>query len=694
MRFLRWPWPPRPPRWRLLRPWTLALANALALLHAGAARADDADADDVLVRGRGGVAGGFVSRAREGDTPRELTDLASLVEALPGVHVRRLGADDSFATLSIRGTSSTQIAVYLAGVPLSGGADPTLDLSTLPLWPGAQVRVHRSFAPAALGRGSLGGTLVLDPPSPRAPARTEVWTGIGSYGQRRVRVADVRGAPDGVRVATGLSASRSDDDFEVLDPNASARGDDVFVRRENSRHAAASGMASVALPITHDGRPAGAVTLTALAQGRHQELPGPLADPTPLQRLDSSRLVSAAELSLPAGQGVLGVRAWGRREGLALRDSPSAVLRRGGGPSRTDDAIVAAGASAGYKAQAGDRASLEVRLDGSAERYTPGTWASAATPPSARRTNGGVALDAEARLGAARALVLAASGRADTWHDEDAGEGSGGGAARTSTRPTGHLGAELALGPVVVAAHGGVLARPASFTERFGNRGAFLPQPDLRPESARTIDAGARVAGRLGPVRVALESAAFATWADDLIVFVNQGAYGRARAENIGNARLAGLESELRVTGFGAELALAHTALATENGSVCRFVAGACERPPLPGRPAQDLVLDVAYAAGPLRFRYGVDVVTGIRTTLTGGDEGRVPDRALHGAGVRLEVPGVRGLTTSFDVRNLFDLRVVEYAGALGPLRAPVGDVYQYPLPGRRFLLTVRWLTN
>jgi vitamin B12 transporter len=669
--------------------WPLALITALALVPRRA-RADDATggADDVLVRGRS--AGGFVSRAREGETPREVTDLASLIEPLPGVHVRRLGADDSFATLSIRGTSSSQVAVYLAGVPLSGGADPTLDLGTLPLWPGAQVRVHRSFAPAALGRGSLGGTLVLEPPSPRAPARTEVWTGIGSYGQRRVRIADVRGDPDGVRVATGLSASRSDDDFEALDPNASTRGDDVFLRRENSRHAAASGMASVALPITHDGRPAGAVTLTALAQGRNQELPGPLADPTPLQRLDSSRLVGAAELSLNAGPGVFGVRGWGRREGLALRDAPSAVVRRGG-PSRTDDAIVAAGASAGYKARSGDRASLEVRLDGSAERYAPGAWSSALTPPSARRTNGGVALDADAHLGAARALVLAASGRADTWHDEDGGDG---GASRTSARPTGHVGAELALGPVVLAAHGGMLARPASFTERFGNRGAFLPQPGLRPESATTLDAGARVAGRLGQVRVSLESAAFATWADDLIVFVNQGAYGRARAENIGTARLAGLESELRVTGFGSELSVSHTALASENGSVCRFVSGACERPPLPGRPAHDLVVDVAYAAGPLRFRYGVDVVTGIRTTLSGDEDGRVPDRALHGAGVRLEVPGVRGLTTSFDVRNLFDLRVVEYTGVLGPLRAPVGDVYQYPLPGRRVLLTVRWLTN
>ena len=58
-------------------------------------------------------------------------------------------------------------------------------------------------------------------------------------------------------------------------------------------------------------------------------------------------------------------------------------------------------------------------------------------------------------------------------------------------RPTGNVGAELDVGPVTLATHGGVLARPPSFVERFGNRGAFIGDPLLRPESATTIDAGA-----------------------------------------------------------------------------------------------------------------------------------------------------------------------------------------------------------
>ena len=107
------------------------------------ARAEDAapSGEDEAVRVPGERAGAFVSEAREGSTPRELTDVGSLVATLPGVHVRRLGSDDSFATLSVRGTSSSQVAIVMAGVPLTGGADPTLDLAALPLWPGTRARV-------------------------------------------------------------------------------------------------------------------------------------------------------------------------------------------------------------------------------------------------------------------------------------------------------------------------------------------------------------------------------------------------------------------------------------------------------------------------------------------------------------------------------------------------------------------------
>ncbi|MDB4943082.1 MAG: TonB-dependent receptor [Labilithrix sp.] len=660
-----------------------AAAGATCVLLALRSRSALADDDEVLVRG--GAAAGFVSRARIEDSPREITDAASLVEPLPGVHVRRLGADDSFATLSVRGTSSTQVAIYLAGVPLTGGADPSLDLATLPLWPGAGARVYRSFAPAALGRGSLGGTLALDPPSPRAPNSTEVYLAAGAFGSRRLRVGDVSGDPDGVRVATGLSASRSDDDFSYVDPVASRdAGRQVLATRRNAGHAAASGLVSVAIPVRLPDGKTGALTLTTLGQTRRQGLPGTISQPTLEQRIDSTRLLGALELTLPAGGGAAIARTWARREGLRTHGDP-AEAAQDGGPSETDDAVIAFGGALGWRGRPGERVTLDARLDANGERYAPGVWVGAPQPSGATRANVGAGLDLGVRVN--ERLTLAAGTRADAWLD-----GSSDGPSNREARPTGNVGAELLLGDVSLASHVGVLARPPSFTERFGDHGIFLGDPALRPESARTVDVGGAYGRRLGPVKVHVELAGFATWATDLIVFQAAGAYGRARATNIGRARLLGTEAELRASAYGLDLRLSHSALATADETLCGLTS-TCVRPPLPYRPAQDFVGDLSFTRGPVRVRYGVDVVTGLQADRFGSANLRVPDRVLQSLGAQLAVPGVRGLVLALDVRNLFDVRAAHYPAVLGGTDAyPIGDLFAYPIPGRRLLLSARWV--
>jgi iron complex outermembrane receptor protein len=621
---------------------------------------------------------GFVSERRMDDASREITDAASLVESAPGVHVRRLGADDSFSTLSVRGTSSTEVAIYLAGVPLSGGADPTLDLATLPLWPGARARVYRSFSPAALGRGSLGGVLSLDPPSLRSEERSEVWMGVGSFGARRLRIGDVRAIGD-LRLSTAVSASRSDDDFTYSDMGSG--NPDSTVTRQNAGHAAVNGLVSLGIPVHVDGKE-GALTITTMAQSRRQELPGTAQNNTLYARLDSTRIVSGMELSLPVAAGTLITRAWGRRESLIGRDSPREAA---GYPTYASDVIVAAGASTGFRFRPAEAALVDVRIDGSGERYAPAAFQGVTRMPfSANRSQAGVALDAATST---HGLRLALSGRID-----DTADASDDPALKPQGDlvPTGHLGVETDAGPLTLAAHGGALSRPASFVERYGNNGAFIGDPTLRPESAATADVGARSTFGVGPLRISAELAGFATWASDLIVFVAQGQGGSLLAKNIGQARILGLEAAVIARLEKGELHASYTGLSTENESECAAVTGTCKRPPLVGRPAHDLVADLAYAAGPVRLRVGGDFVSGISADL--GNTIGVPSRFLTSAGLRLALPFAVGKTTlAFDVRNLFDVRTGTYDGVLGPVRAPIGDQFQYPLPGRSFLATLRF---
>src|SRR6185295_7958036 len=98
----------------------------------------------------------------------------------------------------------------------------------------------------------------------------------------------------------------------------------------------------------------------------------------------------------------------------------------------------------------------------------------------------------------------------DVWHDDAARGGA------TEAHPTGHVGVEAARGPFAVAAHGGAVARPAGFLERFGDQGTFLANRDLKTESAWIVDAGVRADGRLGPARARAEIVGFAALASDL----------------------------------------------------------------------------------------------------------------------------------------------------------------------------------
>jgi len=656
----------------------LALAT-LTLAAAATARAQD----EVTVRGT--AAGDWTARADERDATREITDAASLVEPLPGVHVRRFGGDDSFATLSIRGSSSNEVAVVLAGVPLTGGADPTLDLATLPLWPGAVARVHRSFAPASLGPGSLGGTLVLDPPRATAPATTDVWAAAGSFGEARLRVANVTtvtsGVGGGARVATAASASRTDNDFTYVDPFAAAVGRDVSTRLLNGGHSAANGLASVALPVAWSRAGDGELTVTALAQARHQELPGTSLGPTPFAHLDSDRELASAELTGPAGDGAWRARGWGRRDGLHLGDAPGSLAM---GPTHADQTLVATGGAVGWRGRAARVATLDAQVDASGERYAPGLYEGngVASPPGATRASAGAGLDAEWRV--AERLLVAGSGRLDAWSDAATD-----GTHDAELRPTGHLGVELPLEGWSIASHVGATARPPSFIERYGDRGAFIGDPSLRPESAWTADVGARGSTRFAGsgARLGLEVVTFVTWAQDLITFLPIGAYGKSKATNIGRARLAGLEVDARAAAGPVEVRASYTGLLTANDAGCVGAVGPCVPPRLPGRPEHDVVADAVAHAGPASVRLGLDAVTGIVTDLSGTLS--VPARVLVSTGARLDVtPEVR---LALDVRNLFDVRAGTYEGGSGAVREPIGDYYEYPLPGRSVLVSARF---
>jgi iron complex outermembrane receptor protein len=645
---------------------------------------------DVTVRGS--ATSGFVSKTSVDRSAREALDAASLVAELPSVHVRRLGADGALATLSVRGSASTQVGAVLAGIPLTSAADPSLDIGALPLWPGATFRVYRGFAPASLGTsGYLGGVLSIDAPSPTLGAgggRTEWWTAAGSFGSLKLRAGDVRKVGP-VSLGAGLFASRSDGDFafEAADPRT---GELSSRERQNAGFAAAGAIGRASIDLGW-----GSAGATLFTDARRQGLPGQALFPTSLAALETSRIVGGVDVTVrrPGGRAWKGAM-WARREGSAFEDPLGELdpTRRG---ARVESAIEALGGSLGWRGAPSEAIPVSVGLvvDARGERIaSPEAGGSIAS-----RMTAGAGL--EVTWKAAAFASIAASGRIDARSDHTRFPGAaktlaGSEApAASDIAPSGHAGGSFKLGEnLELAAHAGALFRPPSFFELFGDRGTLVGDASLRPERALSADLGLR--GGAGDARasvaeVSYELVGFATLATDLITFVPLG-LATFRARNVERASILGLEASAELRARGLRTTLSYTLLATENLSPDPLSEGR----PLPGRPVHDLAYDASYSIGPLRVRYGLDALAG--TTVDVEGTRGLPARVLHSAGASVNIPFVRGLRASIEVQNLFHLRTLYVTSPLrnAPVATPVSDFLGFPLPGRSAWISIHYMTR
>jgi hypothetical protein len=631
---------------------------------------------------RGSTAGGYASRTSTDTSPREPIDAASMLEELPSVHVRRLGAEGSFASISVRGSAPSQVGVVLGAIPLTSGADPAFDVGSLPLWPGAGFRVYRGFAPAALGTtGYLGGVLAIDPPSPAAGGRTE-WSALaGSLGSLKLRIGDLRRV-GGVESGTGFFASRSDGDFSYPVQYPLGTGRIAEHTRANAGQVVVGGIARVAVE-----RPWGSVAALILADARRLGVPGTTwPHQTSFAHLATTRAVVGLEASVrTGGAGAVRLLGWGRRETSAL-DDPRGELDPTHATT-TRSAIEAAGLGVGWRGRPIDALTLGLVLDGRGERFVPESAIGFATSAPASRLAAGLGADLEWRP--TPALTLSGSGRLDARRDDAGGARSIGGEALGVSyggAPTGHLGGSYRFSDAaIVSAHGGALARPPGFQELYGNGASLVANPSLRPERAIEADAGLHGDAAAGGVTLGYELVGFVTSATDLITFVPRG-LATFQATNIDRAILGGAEITVSLGARGLRTQATYTFLRTVN-----LGDGLQHGQPLPNRPAHDLAYDASYRFGPVRLRYGLDLIAG--TTLGSDRPFPLPPRVLHGMGASLDVPGVTGLRAGVSVQNLFDQRLgFVWSDTLQRAVAiPVSDFLGFPLPGRTVWATVRF---
>ena len=491
------------------------------------------------------------------DSPRAYDDLAALLAEVPGVNVVRTGSLGKLTAITLRGSNPDQVRIFIDGVPINIAAGGGVDVSTLPIGDVERVEVYRGASPLEFGESALGGIVSITTRTPGA-VRAGARSGGGSFG---TMFGDLTGGGrvGPLRLYAGLHGFSSRGDFTYVNDMMTSLNpaDDVTLPRPNNDVQQGDGVLRGALTL------AGRRTLDLGLIGfvRDEGLPGTEGFPTMHARFRTMRGLAYLHYRSRddlGGGGRLAARLFASWQRDRLDDRARELGM--GAASLTHDTTVVAGANAHAAQPLGEWARAAVVLEGRHESYQPiNDLAAVPVGIPARRLAGVAGAEIDLRWRWAD-LDFIPSARIEAMQDSVSGRDAQGiplAAARPVFRSAPVLRGAL-VRPFVdrpalkveLKGNVGRYARVPSFIELYGNGTPFvLGNADLLAERGTNADLGVwidRPGERLG---VASRTTLFGALVDDLIQW-QYTPWGQARADNVGRARIGGIEQELRLS-FG-----------------------------------------------------------------------------------------------------------------------------------------------
>jgi vitamin B12 transporter len=525
----------------------LGAIAAVAALAPGAHAADSDEPTEVIVQGdrplsrtggRDRTAASSVLRQDDLRSPGETT--ADVLLELPSVQVARTGAASELATAAVRGTTSAQTPVYLAGIRLNDDVTGTADLSTVPLFMLRRIEVYRGNAPLDADRLGMGGAIFLDPILPRS-SRLEAGIGVGSYRELSTWGHAAIGGEGG----SALFAVRRDtskNDYPFLDDRGTRfdPSDDRVSSRSNAD--------STSYDVWAVGRAELARDAEVLALSnvflREQGVTGMFLYPATRARLRTARVLGAFSATSRCRGGERGsgdadedvCRVEIITSGLSGRsrlDNP----RQEVGPERlveSDGARVSQ--EERIQLSVGPRVVAGVALSQEAERLAVDLDGA----PSARARRLGLTAAGTVLVHLTRAIDVLALGALDCEATATSAHAS----SCDVLEPVGRIGGRIEAGrDLQVYANVGRYVRVPTLGELYGTSAALRGNSALAPETGVSVDLGVRWEARSEVVsaRAYLDSFVFSRFAPRLIAY-RRSSFGSVTPYNVGNARVLGAE--------------------------------------------------------------------------------------------------------------------------------------------------------
>jgi vitamin B12 transporter len=511
---------------------------ALCLLAAGVvcaapASADPAKESEILVAGHRQTRPAreptlAATRVDERELARPGANAASVLSHCPGVQVSESGGAADLATASVRGATSAQTPVYLAGIRLNDDVTGSADLSLIPVWMLGRAEIYRGNAPADADRLGIGGAVYFEPRAPRAN-RVRAGGQVGSFGERAGWLgAEVARDDDAALLAFRTASAHND--YPYLDnAGTSASSDDRTRDRPNADY---SEHDAWAIGRTSLGKRGVRITTVFNAFEREQGVTGLAAVPALAARAESARELAGLSARVPCGaeigcEIVLNSQATSARTRLTdpQRELGLLVPRIDSQGTRFGHSARVSLGTAGLRALFGANVEFErLALDGGtalrAQRSTTSGRVGLSLRPSAGTEVSGIAV-----------------ATCDATHGAQQADGC------ADLTPEGRLSVRQRFGAFELRSNLGRYARVPTLGELYGISALVRGSSALLPERGLAWDLGARWEAPSGPVWAYLDVFGFARTVTDLIAY-RRSSLGAVQPYNVGSARILGGEFE------------------------------------------------------------------------------------------------------------------------------------------------------
>lgn len=470
------------------------------------------------------------------DIPDRAASVEQVLDGEAGIDIRSLGGAGSRTEISIRGSSTDQVSVYVDGIPLSAGGSGFNGLAMAPMGRVDRIEVYRGSSPGAFGSGAIGGVIDISTAPANHAVGVESSLSYGSFGVMHQGLTGRFGSNRN-RFLLGAGRNAGKNDFPYYDDRGTTidTGDDGWEDRKNSDFESVYALGRWDGDWNEDH----AFSVKVSGTDSERGVSGLGRKPVFHARTASQGILTQIRHQF---RNLADTHLWLMRENVRFRDPMDEAGKRG--RQDTESVIEVRGLTTRLKRITGPailHASAELSREGfrSSDAYE-----TAVTSPS-RRITAGLGLEAEFMF---REGTLWICPRVHAARTDDRIRQSSLFLAQTTidstlsldrTTVTYALGARYRPVPALtVRANAGVFPRLPKFEELFGDTGDVVGNTRLEAERGANLDAGFHYTGGDGIMDA--DASIFYRFAEDLIQRRNYGDY--LISENIGKAKIAGAE--------------------------------------------------------------------------------------------------------------------------------------------------------